>query len=199
MEVDEQKGDVPEGDESINSMLMELSPEEWADSHVERLSHYNFWLPIEAARKGVWTMHCSFQVAGISCLFNSDSAFDLEAHQLRRSFAEDLLIRYVAGSATPADGLVFAEVGGLARRLFRSDDLFHLVDSNWFAGSKVGEAVVVPYFLNSPANDAASLNYKGAAEADNDVLLGVGMMLCIFAEAENWQLADLSGRPNSSS
>ena len=170
----------------------------WADlikqsniqTKISEFSDVNFWLPIMAARKGLWTVQqCLTKSAVIDCLFNSESPFDLVSTSIPKCFAEEILDRFTVGDGTEDDRAVLAEVGKLARA---SGMGTLLVDRNWFTGSKLGDAVVRAYFLNTPQPEIHRHRYYGEQETDADVLLGAGVLLGIFAEAERWQLADLS-------
>lgn len=182
----------------INVIRARFADETWVRHQMARITDENFWLPIEAARKSVRTVaECMMQVKHIACLFNSESAFDLEAPDRRQCFAEQILVRYIFGHATGDDRAVLKETGQFIRSLFRENGhsntkLSRLVDSNWFAGSKTGDQLIVSYFLNTRYNKTRSSEYSGEIEQDWDVILGAGMIVCIFAEAEKWELIDLS-------
>lgn len=178
---------------SVHEMWSNFISRAGVGAQISRMSSVNFWLPVIAARKGLWTVsQCLNRTADLSCLFNSDSPFDLGLAAPQKCFAEEVLTRYVAGDGTEEDRAVLSEVGKLAIGLLEEGSFERLVDHNWFAGSSLGDSIINSRFLNTPLSKMDVPQYVGALETNEDVLLGSGVILGVFAEAESWQLADLS-------
>ena len=181
--------------ESTNAITAQLSDETWVRGQMTRLVGESFWLPIEAVRKGIWTAErCIRHFGTMNCLFNAESAFDLGTRNRRKCFAEDILIRYISGQATGDDRAVLKEVGKILLQRVKEGSvrsLAGLVDKNWFAGSKVSDAIITSHYLNTRYEETKSSS-DVKEEKDPDVVLGAGVIVCIFVEAESWRLQDLS-------
>ena len=181
--------------EPTNAIKARLADVTWVRDQMTRLAGENYWLSIEAVRKGVWTTErCIRHFGTINYLFNAESAFDLGTHNRRKCFAEDILMRYISGQATEGDRAVLKEVGKILLQRVKEGSvrsLAGLVDKNWFVGSKVGNAITTSYYLNTRYEETKSSPHV-KEDKDPDVVLGAGMIVCIFVEAESWQLLDLS-------
>lgn len=165
---------------------------------IDRLGPVNFWIPIIAARHGYLTLRRLLQLSDWRALFNGDSPFDVLFSSARPTLAEEVIVRYCSYAATNDDREALGEVGRQARRR-----VLPPIEPGWVLKSNVGKSIVKGYFLNTPALSPDNGYYdrywqdheiyeEPCEEEDLDVLLGAAVVLCVFAELEDWEMADLS-------
>ena len=183
----------------------------WALEAIPALRARNFWIPIIASRYHGVDVEDLIKISGFAGLFNSESPFDIAIESARSCFAEEIVVRYVTGSATLDDRRSLAETGRIVRRIYNSSPSVPQVDVKWM-NSRVGGSVLTPFFLNTPNRrpdvgyydrylnglTTSDRSFNEAQEPDPDVYLGAASMLMTFAEAEYWEFSDLSADELSS-
>ena len=169
---------------------------------IELLSRENFWVPIIATRYNHRGMTWLLLNAEFDALFNADSPFDELIDLARPCLAQELIIRYLSGSATDDDREALRIIGRRASAANSKGEVFK-IDQKWLLQSTVGASIIRGYFLNSVGlgpDDGYYDRYwleggiedEPCEERDLNVLFGAAIILCIFDECEDWDMSDLS-------
>jgi len=177
----------------------------WALEAIPKLKDQNFWIPIIASRYHGVSVADLVNTSGFVALFNSESPFDIAIGNARPCFAEEIVIRYAAGSATADDRKALAATGRIVALKHELELSVPCVDIKWM-NSQVGQSVLTPFFLNTPHRrpdtgyydryiedlTMPDRSFSDPQEADPDIYLGAASLLLAFAEAEYWEFSDLS-------
>jgi hypothetical protein len=170
--------------------LHQRTQRQWIIGELRRLRKHNFWLPIEAGKRGLLSFAEIYQIGGLPALFNSASPFGFGSFAAV-AIVELIMHRNVRGELTLQDLKLLSKVGKDAKKRFSEREIAGQVEADWSPDLRTGESLVRVAFLDSAQRHATSI-IKEHVAINTDQALGFGILLATCYELERWNLDDYS-------